>query len=87
MLIASARGCKAVGRSPPLQLVPMFVALIAEDAEVRLNEENTDHRWVGALEASEIVPFHGHRVALREIHRRFAATPPAWMLISDFGSD
>lgn len=41
----------------------MFVALVAEGAEVRLNQENTDHRWVGALEASEIVPFHGHRVA------------------------
>ena len=74
--------------SDSVEVVPMFVALVVEDAEVRLNEENSDHRWVGALEASEIVPFHGHRVALREIHRRFvAATPPAWMLISDFGCD
>jgi len=70
--------------SDRVEVVPIFVAVVADDAAVRLNRESTDHRWVGVLEAGEMVPFHGHRVALREVHRRFVmAAPPAWMLISD----
>lgn len=65
-----------------IQVIPIFVARVADDAIVQLNSENADHRWIDLLEAAEIVPFIGHRVALREIHRQFVLRePPDWMFI------
>lgn len=68
-----------------IEAIPMFVAIVADQAVVRLNDENTEYRWFDILEASEIVPFLGHRFALREIRRDFIECEPmAWKLIKEY---
>ena len=58
-----------------LEIVPMFVASVAAPAAVTLNDENTDFRWVTAREALELVPFHGHRIALGGVIHDFVERP------------
>jgi dATP pyrophosphohydrolase len=70
-----------------IEAIPIFVATVADNVEVRLNTENTEYRWVDVIQASEMVPFVGHRLALREIRRDFIDSEVLpWKLIKDFGS-
>jgi dATP pyrophosphohydrolase len=65
-----------------VEALPMFLATVATDSEVRLNSENTEFCWVDLHEATDIVPFVGHRVALREIGRDFLEKAPMpWKMI------
>jgi dATP pyrophosphohydrolase len=65
-----------------VEALPMFLALVPSGAEVRLNPENYEFRWVDPHAASEMVPFVGHRLALREIHRDFIEnTPMPWRML------
>ena len=57
--------------SNTIEAIPIFVAIVPNDADVKLNDENTAYRWVDLLEAIDLVPFVGHRQALREIHYDF----------------
>lgn len=66
--------------------IPIFVAIVPNDADVKLNDENTAYRWVDLLEAIDLVPFVGHRQALREIHHDFIEHPQIveWRLIKNY---
>ncbi|MSP20789.1 MAG: NUDIX domain-containing protein [Alphaproteobacteria bacterium] len=71
--------------SETLEVVPVFVGLVDPDAVITLNEENTGFRWVTIPEAIELVPFHGHRIALDAIARDFAARPPGeWRRVTQY---
>jgi dihydroneopterin triphosphate diphosphatase len=65
-----------------VEALPMFLATVPPTAEVSLNAENTESCWVDLEAASEMVPFVGHRLALREIRRDFVErTPMPWKMI------
>ncbi len=65
-----------------IEALPMFLATVPASAEVRMNTENTEFCWVDLRQASEMVPFVGHRLALREIRRDFIENiPMPWRLI------
>ncbi|MBM3506533.1 MAG: NUDIX domain-containing protein [Alphaproteobacteria bacterium] len=67
-----------------IEVAPVFVG-VARDGAVVLNEENTDFRWASVTEAAELVPFHGHRVALAAVERDFVRRTPAdWRRIPQF---
>lgn len=66
-----------------IDLVPIFVAIVGDAGTIRVNRENSDYRWVTVGEAIEIVPFVGHRSALRHVMTDFVERdPPPWRRIS-----
>ena len=68
--------------SNSIEATPMFLATVAHDAEVHLNPENTEFCWVDPARAADMVPFLGHRTALREIRRDFVDNVPMpWKMI------
>jgi dATP pyrophosphohydrolase len=68
-----------------IEVVPIFVGVVAADRAVTINEENSDHRWVSFDEAVALVPFAGHRAALRHIRSAFVdAAPGEWLRIADY---
>lgn len=65
-----------------VEALPMFLATVPPAVDVRLNAENTEFCWVDLQQAGEMVPFVGHRLALREIRRDFVENVPMpWKLI------
>ena len=71
--------------SQSLELVPVFVGVAPPDGAVTLNEENIGARWVTVGEAIDLVPFHGHRIALDAVRRDFIARPaPDWRRVLQF---
>ncbi len=59
-----------------IQLVPAFVARVAEDAEVRLNAEHSALRWVSLDEAAEALPFGSLRALVAHVRREFVEREP-----------
>jgi len=69
-----------------ISLLPVFVGIAAPGAEVRLNAEHSEFRWVGFGEAAAMVPFAGQRHVLRHVEREFVAREPSrWLLIHPRG--
>jgi dihydroneopterin triphosphate diphosphatase len=48
-------------RRNEVQHVPVFAAIVSEDAEVTLSEEHSEFRWVSFDEAIKILPFPSHK--------------------------
>ena len=68
--------------SNSVEAVPMFLVTVAASSEVLLNSENTEFCWVDLADAANMVPFLGHRVALREIRHDFIENVPMpWTMI------
>ena len=63
--------------SDTIELVPAFVARVAEEAEVRLNGEHSAFRWVTLDEAFERLPFGSQRDLLAHVRREFVAREPS----------
>ncbi|HMQ95366.1 MAG TPA: NUDIX domain-containing protein [Amaricoccus sp.] len=59
-----------------IAIVPVFVAFIDNAAEVTLNHEHSEYRWVGFDAAVEMVPFSGQRRVLRRIEDEFVKRRP-----------
>lgn len=65
-----------------ITMAPVFLAIIDPAAEVRLNEEHSDHRWVSFDQACDLVEFGGQRRCLRWIEAEFVKrTPSAFLKI------
>ncbi len=63
-----------------LQLVPAFVAMVADDAAVGLNEEHRQFVWLDFDEAIARLPFGGQRELFAEVRREFVErTPSPWL--------
>lgn len=60
-----------------ITMAPVFVAFIHCDAEVILNEEHSEYRWVSFVEAIDMVAFGEQRKVLRWIEEEFIQRPPS----------
>lgn len=60
-----------------VEIVPAFVARVAEDAAPVLSDEHSAMRWVTLEEAAELVPFGSQRELVAYVRREFVAREPA----------
>lgn len=68
-----------------IEIVPVFVAIVASDAEVTLHNEHSVFKWADFETAIDLVPFAGHRTALEIVERDFVRRDPAvWLRIEAF---
>ena len=67
-----------------ITIAPVFVAFVAEQADVALNEEHSAFQWVSFADAIELVPFGGQRRVLRWIEEEFIQRRPQAHLLIDF---
>ncbi|MBF0248249.1 MAG: NUDIX domain-containing protein [Alphaproteobacteria bacterium] len=66
-----------------IELVPVFVAYVDAGADVDLNHEHSDLRWLAVDDAIARIPFHGHKTALEHIRHTFIENaPPVWLKVS-----
>lgn len=63
-------------RSNTIEIVPAFVARVAEDVAVRLNGEHSAFRWARLEEAAECLPFGGQRELVAYVQREFVEREP-----------
>ncbi len=67
-----------------VEVVPVFVGVASPMLQVALNGENSAFRWSSLRDAADLVPFHGHRVALDIVEREFVRRHPAhWLWVSE----
>ena len=60
-----------------VELVPAFVARVADDALPRLNSEHSAFRWERLDAAAELVPFGSQRELLAHVRREFVEREPS----------
>lgn len=60
-----------------VELVPAFVARVADDALPRLNGEHSAFRWERLDAAAELVPFGSQRELLAHVRREFVEREPS----------
>lgn len=66
-----------------IQVVPSFLAVVADDATVQLNDEHDAFRWLSIGEAIDAVPFGGQRELFAHVQREFIERAPSpWLRIS-----
>lgn len=66
-----------LAQADSIELVPAFVARIADDAQVRLNGEHSAFRWVTLDEAAALLPFGSQRDLLAHVRREFVEREPS----------
>lgn len=59
-----------------VSILPVFVAYIDASAEVIINHEHSEFRWVSFDDAIEMVPFAGQRHVLRHVECEFIKRSP-----------
>ncbi len=59
-----------------ITVVPVFVAYVDFAAEVTLNPEHSEYKWVSLDWAQDMVPFGGQRRVLRHIKQEFVMRDP-----------
>lgn len=65
-----------------IEVVPLFLAEVAADAPVVLDNEHTEWEWASIDDALERMAFHGHRVALEAVRFAFIdRAPPVWLRV------
>ncbi|MEO5810938.1 MAG: NUDIX domain-containing protein [Rhodanobacter sp.] len=63
-----------------IQLVPAFVAIVADDALVQLNGEHNAHCWLDFSAAIDALPFGGQRDLFAHVQREFVQrVPSVWL--------
>jgi dATP pyrophosphohydrolase len=66
-----------LARNDSIMHSPMFCAIISANAEVRINHEHTDFRWVSRNEMESKVMWPGEKSALAELCREILDNGPA----------
>lgn len=61
-------------------IIPVFVAFVDEDAEVVLNEEHSQFKWMTLAEAKAVMPFPGQRRILTQVWEDFVEHEPTELL-------
>jgi len=65
-----------------IEIVPIFVAFVEGGANVDLNHEHSELKWLPVANAVNHVPFHGHKTALKHIQHTFIENePPVWLKV------
>ena len=59
-----------------IHIMPVFVAYVDPAAEVVLNFEHSEYRWVSFDDAIEMVPYGGQRNTLRQIEENYSRRVP-----------
>lgn len=67
--------------SNAIEIVPAFVARVAEGAEVHLNGEHSAYRWATLADAAAAFPFGSQRELLAYVEREFIAREPSPFLV------
>lgn len=67
-----------------INIVPVFIAFVADDAQPILSEEHSDLCWLPAEPAREHVYFPQQRDTLTRIEQEFVQRPPMEFLRIDF---
>lgn len=62
--------------SDTIEIVPAFVARVADDALVRLNGEHSAYRWVTLDETADLLPFGSQRELVAYVRREFVEREP-----------
>lgn len=57
--------------------MPVFVARVADDAQVHLDGEHSAFRWVSLEEAAALLPFGSQRELLAHVRREFVEREPS----------
>ena len=66
-----------------IEFVPIFVAYVDAGAEVQMNDEHSEFKWLPIRRAIDHIPFHGHKVALDHIRHAFIENePPKWLKVN-----
>lgn len=66
-----------------IEIVPAFVARVADDALVTLDGEHSEYRWVSIEEAAALFPFGSQRDLLAHVRREFVERDPGrWLRIA-----
>lgn len=60
-----------------IELVPAFVARVADAAQVHLNGEHSAFRWVTLDEAAALMPFGSQRELIAHVRREFVEREPS----------
>lgn len=60
-----------------IEVVPAFVARIADDARVVLNAEHSAYRWLAPATAARRLPFGSQRDLLAHVRREFIRREPS----------
>ncbi|WP_284776105.1 NUDIX domain-containing protein [Agrobacterium sp. lyk4-40-TYG-31] len=60
-----------------ISMLPVFVGFVDAGADVTINEEHSEFRWVSFTEALTMVPFAGQRKVLRHVEAEFVQRSPS----------
>jgi len=60
-----------------IEIIPVFVARVAPDAEVSLNEEHSAFRWCALEEAKALVPFPNQRAVYEHVWANHVEREPS----------
>ena len=66
-----------LAQTDSISMSPMFCALVPQDAQVKLNHEHTDFRWVPRGEMESRIMWPGERAAFVELCREILDNGPA----------
>ncbi len=66
-----------------ITIFPVFVGMIDETSEVRLNEEHTDHKWCTLEEAINLVPFPNQKAVYTHVWKYFVDSEPSVLMKID----
>lgn len=67
-----------------INLVPVFVGYVHDDARVRLSDEHSDYMWVSAKEALKHLHFSQQKEAITHVQRTFLDNEPSEHLRINF---
>lgn len=60
-----------------ISIIPVFVAQVASDVEVVLNDEHTQYQWCTLEEAKSLVPFPNQRAVFDHVWKHFVDSQPS----------
>jgi dATP pyrophosphohydrolase len=60
-----------------ISMLPVFVGFVDAGADVTIDEEHREFRWVSFTEALTMVPFAGQRKVLRHVEAEFVQRSPS----------
>lgn len=66
-----------------IYVAPVFVGYVAEEEDVRLNDEHSEYKWLSFPEAMEQVTLPGNDEVLKFIEKHFAQRKPTeWLRVA-----
>jgi len=67
-----------------INIIPVFVAFVSDNCDVKLSSEHSEYRWVTAQEAMAYVSYAPQKMSIETIEREFVNKEPPETLRIDF---